>query len=257
MSISERMLDGLAGQTALVTGASAGLGRRFATLLAEAGVRVAVAARRRERLDELVAEIGRAGGTAIAVTLDLAAAHGFAAVIDDIESRLGPVSILVNNAGRYDGYAAIDLPPELIDDMLALNVRGPFVLACKVARRLIARKQPGRIVNMSAIGAFSFSAKAGALYSVTKAAMVRITETLAVEWAEHNINVNAIAPGFFHSEMSEGYLKQFGDAVVNALPRKRVGQPEQLDSTLLYLVSPASEMVTGTCIKVDDGWKPR
>ena len=257
MSISQRMFEGLAGQTALVTGASAGLGRRFATVLAEAGVRVAVAARRREELDQLVAEINGAGGTAIAVTLDLAATHSFAAVIDDIESRLGPVSILVNNAARADGLAALDLPLELIDDMIALNVRSPFVLACEVARRLIARKQPGRIVNISAIGAFSWQGKANGFYSVTKAAVVRMTETLATEWAEHNINVNAIAPGFFLSEMSADYFEKFGDAVLDQMPRRRVGAPEQLDSTLLYLVSPASDMVTGTCIKVDDGWKPR
>jgi NAD(P)-dependent dehydrogenase (short-subunit alcohol dehydrogenase family) len=116
----------------------------------------------------------------------------------------------------------------------------------------MARKAGGRIVNISSMGAFSYAGGGAALYSITKAAIVRMTETLAVEWARFGINVNAIAPGAFASEMMDGMLQRVGD-ITRAFPRQRLGQPSQLDSTLLYLVSPASEFVTGTVVKVDDG----
>ncbi|MGD8829681.1 MAG: SDR family oxidoreductase, partial [Pseudomonadales bacterium] len=132
------------------------------------------------------------------------------------------------------------------------NLRGPWDLSCEVARRLIAEKVPGRMVNISSVGAFNYGGNGAALYSVTKAAIVRMTEVLAVEWSRFNINVNAIAPGAFSSEMMDGMLERMGD-ISQHFPRKRICQPEQLDSTLLYLVSPSSEAVTGTCIKVDDG----
>jgi NAD(P)-dependent dehydrogenase (short-subunit alcohol dehydrogenase family) len=145
---------------------------------------------------------------------------------------------------------------ELIDQVLDTNLRGPWILSCEVARRLIAAKAPGRMVNISSIGAFDYSGGGAALYSVTKAAINRMTETLAVEWSRFDINVNAIAPGAFSSEMMDGMLERMGD-ITRAFPRKRLGDPSQLDSTLLYLVSPASEFVTGTVIKVDDGQSGR
>ena len=136
--------------------------------------------------------------------------------------------------------------------MLDTNVRAPWVLSCEVARRLIAAKRPGRIVNISSIGAFHYAGGGAALYSVSKAAVNRMTEALAVEWARNGINVNAIAPGAFRSEMMDGMMSRVGD-FTSALPRKRLGEPAQLDSTLLYLVAPASECVTGTVVTVDDG----
>jgi NAD(P)-dependent dehydrogenase (short-subunit alcohol dehydrogenase family) len=141
---------------------------------------------------------------------------------------------------------------ELIDAVLDTNVRGPYLLSIEVARRLIAAKAPGRIVNISSIGGFYYAGGGAALYSVSKAAVNRMTEVLAVEWTRHRINVNAIAPGSFRSEMMDGMMSRIGD-FTEMLPRKRLGEPHHLDTTLLYLVSPASEMVTGTVIKVDDG----
>jgi NAD(P)-dependent dehydrogenase (short-subunit alcohol dehydrogenase family) len=141
---------------------------------------------------------------------------------------------------------------DLIDRVLDINVRAPFVLSCEVARRLMAAGKPGRIVNIASSAAYSYRGEGAALYSVSKAAVVRITETLSVEWARNNINVNAIAPGAFESEMMDGMLSRMGD-IAQHFPRKRIGNPAQLDSTLLYLVSPASDAVTGTCIRVDDG----
>ena len=242
----------LKGDVAFVTGTTSGLGRRFAKVLAEAGASVAVTGRRTERLDELAAEIRSEGGTCAPIPLDVTDADACIAAMQRAEDELGPLTILVNNAGIPDAQYAAKMSTELIDQVLDTNLRGPFILSCELARRLMARKAPGRIVNISSMGAYTYAGGGAALYSITKAGIVRMTETLAVEWARFGINVNAIAPGAFASEMMDGMLERVGD-ITRAFPRKRLGDPAQLDSTLLYLVSPASELVTGTVVKVDDG----
>jgi len=246
------MTTNLQGDVAFVTGTTSGLGRRFAQVLAEHGASVALTGRRADRLEELASEIRAAGGTATPIPLDVTDADACIAAMQTAEDELGPVSILVNNAGIPDAQYAAKMPIELIDAVLDTNLRGPFVLSCELARRLMARKAPGRIVNISSMGAFSYAGGGAALYSITKAAIVRMTETLAVEWARFGINVNAIAPGAFASEMMDGMLERVGD-ITRGFPRKRLGDPSQLDSSLLYLVSPESEFVTGTVLKVDDG----
>jgi NAD(P)-dependent dehydrogenase (short-subunit alcohol dehydrogenase family) len=247
----------LTGQVALVTGATSGLGRRFARTLAAAGADVVAAGRRVDRLDEVVAEIQHDGrGRAAAVELDVTDAASIAAVVDRAEATFGTVTVLVNNAGIPDAQRAHKMPLELVDRVIDTNLRGPYLLACEVARRLIAAGRPGRIVNISSMGAYSYEGGAAALYSITKAAINRMTEALAVEWVRYGINVNGIAPGAFSSEMMDGMMSRIGD-FTQALPRKRLGDPAQLDSTLLYLVAPSSEFVTGTVVKVDDGQGPR
>jgi NAD(P)-dependent dehydrogenase (short-subunit alcohol dehydrogenase family) len=247
----------LSGQTALVTGASSGLGYRFAKVLAGAGARVAAAGRRVDRLNALVAEIRAAGGTATPITLDVADVESIQAALHEAERALGLVSILVNNAGIPDAQLATKMSLDLIDRVINVNLRGPFVLSREVARRLIEAKQPGRIVNISSMAAFQYAVKGASLYSTTKAAVVRMTESLAVEWASAHINVNCIAPGSFDSEMMDGMRSRIGDEFIQRFPRQRLCDPAQLDSTLLYLVSPASAAVTGTIVKVDDGQMPR
>lgn len=242
----------LSGQTALVTGASSGLGLRFAKVLAAAGAKVAIAARRLDRLEALAAEIKAAGGQAVAIEMDATDADQLIAAVEKAEKALGLVTILVNNAGIPDAQRAHKMSIELIDRVLDINVRAPWILSCEVARRLLAADKPGRIVNIASSAAYSYGGNGAALYSVSKAAVVRITETLAVEWAKNHINVNAIAPGAFASEMMDGMMARIGDFSQNT-PRKRIGDPAQLDSTLLYLCSPASDAVTGTAIRVDDG----
>jgi NAD(P)-dependent dehydrogenase (short-subunit alcohol dehydrogenase family) len=246
----------LSGDIALVTGATSGLGRRFAVVLAACGAKVVATGRRADRLDELAEEIRAAGGVCLPVPMDVTDAEQIVAAVDRAEAELGPVSILVNNAGIPDAQYAVRMSTELIDKVLDTNLRGPFLLSCEVARRLIERKAPGRIVNIASMGAHSYSGGGAALYSITKAAINRMTETLAVEWARFNINVNSIAPGAFASEMMDGMLERVGD-ITKGFPRKRLGDPAQLDSTLLYLVSPSSEFVTGMIAKVDDGQSPR
>lgn len=242
----------LTGQVALVTGASAGLGQRFARVLAAAGAHVAVTARRLDRLEALVAEIGAAGGTARAFALDVTDSEQLTTIIGSVEAAMGPVTILVNNAGIPDAQRAVKMSVELIDRVLDTNVRAPFILSCEVARRLIAAKRPGRIINIASMAAYQYAGNGAALYSTSKGAVVRMTEALAVEWAKNDINVNAIAPGAFASEMMDGMLERMGD-IAQYFPRKRIGDPAQMDSTLLFLASPAAECVTGTVIKIDDG----
>src|SRR5438270_1352847 len=202
----------LAGQVALVTGASSGLGRRFAATLAAAGAAVAAGARRTDRLTELVGGIESRGGRPVAVALDVTDAGSIVDAVQQAEDQLGPVTSLVNNAGIPDAQYATRMPLELVDRVIDTNLRGPWLLSCEVARRLIAAKQPGRIVNISSVGALSYGGGAAALYSVTKAAVIRMTEALSAEWARFGINVNCIAPGAVSSEMMDGMLSRLGAA---------------------------------------------
>jgi NAD(P)-dependent dehydrogenase (short-subunit alcohol dehydrogenase family) len=246
----------LAGQVALVTGATSGLGRRFAMVLAASGAKVIGTGRRQERLDELVAEIEAAGGVAAGVAMDMTDTASILAGAEAAQAAFGTITILVNNAGVPDAQRAHKMSIDLIDTVFDTNLRGPYVLSCEVARRLIEEKSPGRIVNISSISATHYDGHGAALYSITKAGITRMTEVLAVEWSRNHINVTGIAPGAFHSEMMDGMMERMGD-FSGAMPRKRLGDPAQLDSTLLYLCSPASDAVTGTVIKVDDGQGPR
>jgi NAD(P)-dependent dehydrogenase (short-subunit alcohol dehydrogenase family) len=242
----------LKGQVALVTGASAGLGVRFAKVLAQCGAKVAITARRMEKLEALAKDIRAEGGEVLPLQLDVTQADQLLDVVGKAEAALGTVNILVNNAGIPDAQRAIKMSVDLIDRVIDTNLRAPYILSCEVARRLIAAKMPGRIVNIASSAAFEYGGNGAALYSTTKGAVVRMTQALSVEWAPFNINVNAIAPGAFSSEMMDGMLARVGD-ISQHFPRKRIGDPVQLDSTLLYLVSPSSDFVTGTCIRVDDG----
>lgn len=246
----------LPGQVALVTGATSGLGRRFARVLAAAGAQVIAAGRRRDRLDEVVADIEASGGSAVGVEIDMTDTESILAGVDVAEAAFGTITILVNNAGVPDAQRAHKMSIELIDRVFDTNLRGPFVLSCEVARRLIDQRLPGRQINISSISATHYDGHGAALYSVTKAGIARMSEVLAVEWARNHINVNCIAPGAFRSEMMDGMIERMGD-FSGATPRKRLGDPAQLDSTLLYLCSPASDAVTGAIIKVDDGQSPR
>ncbi|MDD9960554.1 MAG: SDR family NAD(P)-dependent oxidoreductase [Gammaproteobacteria bacterium] len=242
----------LSGRVALVTGASSGLGRRFAEVIAASGAKVAVTARRVDRLEALAEEIRSAGGVAEPIALDMQDNDSIMNCVASAQAKLGTIDILINNAGIPDAQRAHKMSLELIDAVFDTNLRGPYILSCEVARRLIAAKMPGRMVNISSVGGFNYNNNGAALYSITKSAIVRMTECLAVEWARFNINVNAIAPGAFSSEMMDGMLERMGD-ISQFFPRKRICDPAQMDSTLLYFLSPASEAVTGTYIKIDDG----
>ena len=242
----------LAGQVALVTGTTSGLGWRFAQVLAAAGAKVVITGRRHEKLDELRQVITAAGGETTPFTVDMTDNDSILKVVQQAEDTYGTVTILVNNAGIPDAQRAHKMSNDLIDRVFDTNLRGPFVLSCEVARRLIAAGKPGRMVNISSVGAFHYAGNGAALYSITKAGIARMTECLAVEWARFRINVNCIAPGAFHSEMMDGMVGRMGDIAKN-FPRGRICDPAQLDSTLLYFCGPSSDAVTGSIVKVDDG----
>jgi len=242
----------LSGRVALVTGTTSGLGKRFAKVIAACGASVALTGRRADRLEELAEEIRADGGTCEPIPFDITDPGQIVEVVDKAESALGTIDILVNNAGIPDAQRAHKMSDDFVDQVFSTNLVGPWKLSCEVARRLIEAEKPGRMINISSVGGFRYDGNGAALYSVTKSAIVRMTECLAVEWSRYNINVNGIAPGAFSSEMMDGMLERMGD-IAQHFPRKRICDPAQLDSTLLYFLSPASEAVTGTYVKVDDG----
>ena len=247
----------LSGQVALVTGASSGLGYRFAKVLASCGAEVAISARRVDKLESLASEIKEDGGKCIVVPIDMVDRNSIRDAVKVVEEQLGTITTLVNNAGIPDAQWAVKQSDELIDNVIDTNLTGPYLLSCEVARQLIEKDLSGRMVNIASIAAFQTTSQSAApLYSTTKSALVRMTEALAVEWASRNINVNAIAPGMFKSEMTDGMIERIGD-MTESMNRRRIPTAEQMDSTLLFLVSPSSECVTGTCIKIDDGQSPR
>jgi NAD(P)-dependent dehydrogenase (short-subunit alcohol dehydrogenase family) len=198
---------------------ASGLGRRFAQVLAAASAKVALTARRLDRLEELADDIRAADGQAAALQLDVTDADQLLSVVGEAEKALGPVTILVNNAGIPDAARAVKMSVELIDKVLDTNVRAPYTLSCEVARRLIEHKLPGRIVNISS-AASDYGGNGAALNSISKAAVIRMTEALAVEWAKFNINVNVIAPGAFSSEMMDGMVERVGDISQGLTPAK-------------------------------------
>lgn len=243
----------LNGKIAIVTGASAGIGRNFAKTLAANGAAVILAARREAALEDLAGEISAKGGRAHAHAIDLADASAIPGLFDAAENAFGTVDILINNAGIPDANYATKLSLETIDRVIAVDLRAPFLLSVEAARRLMAAEMPGSIVNMASVAAYHYtSSSAAALYATIKSAMIRMTETLAIEWASYRINVNAIAPGLFESEMTAGFVERVGAKALQRFPRGRFGDPAYLDSTLLYLVDPDSHFVTGSCVVVDD-----
>jgi NAD(P)-dependent dehydrogenase (short-subunit alcohol dehydrogenase family) len=247
------MTINLSGHVGLVTGASSGLGRQLATTMARSGVSVMLAARRLQTLNEIVDRLLQEGLSTAAVELDLRDVDAIKHAVDVAESRFGIVDILINSAGVPDAGYATRLPLETIDRVIDVNFRAPFLMSTEIARRLISAGKPGNIVNIASVGAYHYTpTTAAALYCATKSGLIRMTEVLALEWARFGINVNAIAPGLFKSEMNADFLERAGADVKNDFPRGRVGEPEYFDSTLLYLLSPSSHFVTGTCIVVDD-----
>ena len=240
----------LSGQTAFITGTTSGLGYRFAQVLAACGANVAIAGRRVERLETLAEELRSTGATVLPVPLDVTDTDALFASVDHVEKELGPVQILVNNAGKPDAQLALNMDPAFVDEMVATNLTSLFHLASEVTRRLKEAELPGRIVNIASGAAFS-AGVGTSWYAITKSAVVRMTEMLALEFARYDVNVNCIAPGAFESEMMDGMLERMGD-ITAGFPRKRLGKPSQLDGTLLYLVSPSSDFVTGATIRVHD-----
>ena len=242
----------LKGKRALVTGASSGLGARFAEVLAADGAQVLLAARRVDRLASLVASIGAAGGDARAVELDVIAPGSVASAVAAAADG-GGIDILVNNAGISIEKRITDFTLDDYDRLMGTNQRGAWLAAQAVGQAMIARGQGGKIVNIASVLASSVLTGLS-LYSMSKAAVVQITRSMALEWARFDIQVNAIAPGYIETEINTGHFNsEAGKGQIAKLLRKRVGHPRDLDGALRLLVSPQSNFITGSVITIDDG----
>lgn len=240
----------LTGKVALVTGASSGLGAHFAHVLAGAGAKVALCARRVDRLETLAAELPGAA----AIAMDVEDEASIIAAFDAAERTLGPVGILINNAGMNAQGMAVDLPAAEFDRVLNVNLRGPFLCAREAAKRMMARgAKDGRIVNIASIGALK-PLPGLAAYCASKAALVMLTKTLAREWANKGVNVNAICPGYVATELNADFLEtEPGKKLIASFPRRRLMREDDLGAMMLYLASPQSGAVTGAVFTIDDG----
>jgi NAD(P)-dependent dehydrogenase (short-subunit alcohol dehydrogenase family) len=244
----------LTGRVALVTGASSGLGVQFAKALADNGAAVVLVARRAERLKTLQQEIEARGGKAIAIEADITDGAAMSRVFDAAEKAFGTVTILVNNAGvAMQPARATDVPPEEWRRVLAINLDAVFYTAQEAARRMLAAKKQGAILNIASVLGFGV-AKGVAAYATAKAAVVQLTKALALELAFKGVRVNAIAPGWFVTEINDDYLNsEAGTAIKRDIPMGRFGAAGDLDGALLLLVSNAGSYITGTTLLVDGG----
>jgi len=251
----------LSGRIALVTGASSGLGTQFAKILAQAGAEVVLAARRIERLEALQTEIEGRGGRAHVAELDVTDIASIRAAIATAEDAAGPIDILVNNSGVGLTQKLTDVRPEDYDFVMNTNTRGAFFVAQEVARRMIARARAGtpesfaggRIVNVASAAGLRAFGMIG-VYAMSKAAVIHMTRAMAQEWARFGINVNALCPGYIDTEMNHAHWQtDAGRQLLQMLPRKRLGRPEDLDSALVMLCASQSHFVNGAVIAVDDG----
>ena len=246
-------LFSLAGRTALVTGASSGLGRRFAEVLARAGASVALAARRQERLDKAAAEIASLGGRVMAVPMDVSDIKSIAAGFAAAESAFGTVTVLVNNAGIAATKPALETSEEDWDRVMDVNLKGAFFVATEAAGRMVRAKKEGTIVNIASIAGIR-AAGGVAPYAAAKAGLDHLTRTLAQEWARFGIRVNALAPGYIATELNREFLaSEAGEAVKKRIPMRRFGEAGDLDGALLLLASEAGRFMTGATVVVDGG----
>ncbi len=243
----------LSGKTALVTGASGGLGRHFALTLAKAGAHVAVAARREDKVAAVVAEITEAGGKGLAISLDVADQGSVAAAFDAIEATAGSVDIIVNNAGVAARDSALDMSEETFDWVMDTNLKGVWNVAQAGAQRMAKAGNGGSIINIASILGIRV-AKGVSAYAVSKAAVVQMTKALALEWARYKIRVNGIAPGYFVTDINREFLaSEAGQEIVERIPQRRTGNPVDLEGPLLLLASDAGAYMTGSVIPVDGG----
>jgi 3-oxoacyl-[acyl-carrier protein] reductase len=238
----------------LITGASQGLGRQFARVLSAHGAAVALAARQTAKLKDLEAEICGRGGRATAIAMDVTDTGSIARAIDAAEAALGPVSVLINNAGIAIEKLAIEQTEADWDAVIGANLKGAYFAATELARRMIARKQEGNIVNIASVlglGVMKFLSP----YTISKAGIIQATKAMALELAGNNIRVNALAPGYIDTEMNHAFwATPAGERLTKRIPQRRVGAESDLDGAILLLASSASRYMTGSVVTVDGGF---
>ena len=243
----------LAGEVALVTGASSGIGRHLAELLAVAGAKVALAARRVDRLAEAAREIEAAGGECLPISLDVTRSDNIAAAVAKAEAELGPLTILVNNAGVVVSKPLFEHTEADWDHVVDTNLKGAWLVAREFAHHLVGLRRPGRIINISSVLGLRTIGRVPA-YCAAKAGLTHLTHVLAMELARYGILVNALAPGYVETDFNRAFFQtEAGKALISRIPLKRLGQTEDLDGAMLLLASPAGAYLTGAVIAVDGG----
>ena len=252
----------LSGRVALVTGASSGLGAQFARVLSRAGAAVVLAGRRTDRLKELRAEIEAADGDAHVVELDVTDIDSIKSAVAHAETEVGVLDILINNSGVSTTQKLVDVTPEDFDFVFDTNVRGAFFVAQEVGKRMVARARGaapgtytgGRIVNIASMAGLRVLSQIGT-YAMSKAAVIHMTRAMALEWGKFDINVNAICPGYIDTEINHHHWQtEAGQKLMNMLPRKRLGTPQDLDAVLMMLCANESRFINGAIIQADDGF---
>jgi NAD(P)-dependent dehydrogenase (short-subunit alcohol dehydrogenase family) len=255
--MSVKQLFDLSGKTALVTGGSRGLGLQIAEALGEMGARVALTARKRDELEAAATHLRGQGVHAIPLPCDMSSVAAIPAMVAEAIAALGPIDVLVNNAGATWGAATLDHPLEAWQKVINLNLTAMFVVSQEVGRRSMVPRRSGKIINIASILGLVGGGEAGRpatlAYNTSKGGVVNFTRSLAVEWAQYNINVNAIAPGFFPTKMTKGVLEMMGDEVAQHAPLKRVGGPEDLKGLVALFASDACAFITGQIVAVDGG----
>ncbi len=255
MSVKE-LLD-ISGRVALVTGGSRGLGLQMAEVLGEMGARVALVARKQDELDAAAAHLRALRIDALPLACDLAQTDTIAPAVEQAIAALGPIDILVNNAGATWGAPTLEHPLAAWRKVVDLNLTAMFVMCQEVGRRSMVPRRSGRIINVASILGLRGGGEAGRpptlAYNTTKGGVVNFTRSLAVEWAPYNINVNAIAPGFFATKMTKGVLAMMGERIADHAPLKRIGGPEDLKGITALLASDAAAFITGQVVAVDGG----
>ena len=252
----------LSGRVAFVTGASSGLGAQFARTLSRSGAAVVLASRRVEKLKELRAQIDGEGGDAHVIELDVTDIDSIKSAVAHAETEVGSIDILVNNSGVSTTQRIQDVTEDDFDYIFDVNVKGSFFVAQEVGKRMLARAKGtapgsytgGRIVNIASVAGLRVLPQIGA-YCISKAAVVQMTKAMALEWGRFGINVNAICPGYIDTEINHHHWHtDQGQKLVNMLPRKRVGQPKDLDALLVMLCADESHFINGAVIQADDGF---
>jgi 3-oxoacyl-[acyl-carrier protein] reductase len=238
----------------LVTGASQGLGRQFARVLSSHGAAVVLAARQTAKLKSLEQEIAGQGGRAVAVQMDVTDTASIGSAMDQAEAALGPVSVLINNAGIAIEKLSVDQTEADWDSVINANLKGAYFAATEMARRMIARKQEGNIVNIASVlgvGIMKFLAP----YSISKAGIIQATKVMALELAANRIRVNALAPGYIDTEMNHDFWSTpSGEKLAKRIPQRRIGAESDLDGAIMLLASSASRYMTGSVVTVDGGF---
>jgi NAD(P)-dependent dehydrogenase (short-subunit alcohol dehydrogenase family) len=256
--VSVKKLFDLGGRVALVTGGSRGLGLQMAEALGEMGARVALTARKRGELDAAVAHLGAAGIESLPVVCDMSDAAAIGPAVEKAIAAFGPIDILVNNAGTTWGADVIDHPLEAWRKVINLNLTAMFVASQEVGRRCMVPRRSGKVINIASVlgmvGGGDTSRPGTIAYNTSKGGVINFTRSLAAEWAQYNINVNAIAPGFFPTQMTKGILEVLGDRAASKAPLNRVGGPEDLKGLTVLLASDACAFITGQIVAADGGF---